>query len=254
MKQLLIIPVLLFLFGSTYAQDVLVYADMFHFNGKPKQVKLYYQHPNDSNKAPDQYWLIEYDYSIPERVIRKFREHSSRNGTYVPFMGETRQSLLADDMAMEYINTFRPYGHTIYKDRITYPEDGSIWISGVTGERKLEKGKDGRVIRETRYYKEEVSYTTNYTYSNNGKTVKADILKEDGTLQATHTITYDEHANPVHVKGYQNSDDSKTINLTSNMYTYETTYTYDEYGNFTKCEQIVDGNFQNPTIVREIAY
>lgn len=254
MKQSMFFLLALLISPCAFGQYYSTYAEQYEFKGKPKEVKLYHLYKGNDGH-PSDYRLLNYDYDKNLRTINTFRRKSDNPATYKDGYQTLIQSLSADSMALQKITgRVHDFDWVLLKEYILYLADGNIRVQKEYADdyQIFIPDQNGRIIESRRYDdKDELTYISKHSFSNNGNTVHTETSEANGKLVCTSTITYDEHKNPILSKWADFNDTNFGVPKACTI--YKTEYTYDEYGNFTKSVETVDGELNRITI-REITY
>lgn len=239
-----------FAFGQYYSS----YAEQFEFKDKPKQVKLYYLYKNHDGD-PFEYWQIAYDYEKNIRTINSYRRKSDKPAIYENWYKPLTQSLSSDSIARQKITgRMHKFDRLLVKEYSTYLDDGTVRVQKEydNGYQIFIHDPTGQIIETRRYNdKDELIYLYKHSFSNNYNTIHTVVSEANGKIIHSSTITYDEHKNPILSKWADFNDTNFGVPKPYSI--YKTEYTYDEYGNFTKSIETVDGELNRITI-REITY
>ncbi len=249
MRHLCLMLISVLIVNYAGAQKTLAYPDLYSFNGKPAQAKIFV-HSQDESKPPHYFFVIVYDY---DKQIRTFTKYTIRNGdTALWEHGEPLvQSILPEDMAHEYVTGMAyPFHHTVDKYQMQATEDGDTKIVNGDNSNIYKKDEQGRLIEEIRYIKGELNFVLQYDYPEAGKIIRK-VITNDGRLRSRSKIAQTPYGEPMIIT-YETFE-NKELGITANSSVSVFEYKYDKHQNFTKCVELFEGG-KNFIITREITY
>lgn len=249
MRHLCLMLISVLIVNYAGAQKTLAYPDLYSFNGKPRQVKIFVQ-SQDESKPPYYFFVVDYDY---EKQIRTFTKYTIRNGdTALWEYGEPLvQSILPEDMEREYVTGIAfPFNHTLVKYQLQVSDGGDTKVVDWEDSTIYKNDEQGRLIEETRYNKGELSFILQYDYPEEGKIIRT-VVTNDGRLRSRSKIAQTPYGEPMIVT--HETFENKELGITANSSVSVFEYKYDEHQNFTKCVELCEGG-KNFIITREITY